>query len=511
MAQLDCQYPFNRSRHVPASLAPQPSPSLLVAPDGVTPSNTDLELFSTFCNSTVKISSGPFNQHFWQVDVPRAAARHPALWHAGIALAAINLSINNINVGATTNCKNYSASRHGAPQNAQYVQALTHYNKSIQHLRRSIATSDSDSDNKSSLTYADKEMAIMTNILYVGIAGVLEDDAQRVSHSHNLLRLLESVRFGDDDPRQRRGSIMAHDALLSLVFGLEGSTSGITPRGNRAWAVKVPPSRGPFTSVTQAYLAFLPLVHQKLQDEDKLSGCTGDMAKFLTYLGEVKRFEQNLSDLDGSKLAWSKDDAESLAIMGQHVKLIKIRRQSVLATTRADFMRHDERFMHELERIEDLLSKEPPGCRAPAYVPGQPYLYSVSHGSLLEHIVTYTHNAAIRRRGIEMMRKWPYKENGMCGPENARFYETFIQHELSGPARTRESQLAGNAVIPKYRNGGLKGRAFDGMRECECLYALYVCRDHRVAMFDTAADLDSHSLASAYELRHDIPPTRYYV
>lgn len=402
--------------------------------------------------------------------------------------------------------------RYGVPRNRQYVQALSHYNSSIQHLRRSLTATD----NQTNLSYFDKEMAVMTNVLYVGIAGILEDDEQRSSHCHNLLRLLESVRFGEDDPGSRRG-VMAYDGLLSLVLSLEGSTPGITPRSERAWSVKVPPAYGPFASVTEAYISFLPLIHHELRDREASWGCSSDLVRFPRFIKVLEQFQESLSNLKSTVQCWSREDDECVAVMGQHLKLTMIGAEALMAPSREEFLKHDAKYTHELDRIESLLTEEAfqvePGCRAPRYVPGQPYLYSLSYGSLLEHTVAYSHNEATRRRGIAMMRKWPYKENGMCGHENARCYENFIAHELSGPERTRAHQLAGNPVIPKYENGCVQGRKFDGTRECECLYGRYICREHKIISRVFDPDVDPHTLllTSKYELRNDIPGTRYSI
>lgn len=133
-----------------------------------------------------------------------------------------------------------------------------------------------------------------------------------------------------------------------------------------------------------------------------------------------------------------------------------------------------------------------------------PFMFSPSFGNLVENIVSRLGNLAIRRRGIKIMRKWPYKESGTRSEDAIVFIEAAIEHEITGPARTRASQLAGNPVLPMYENGEVEGREFDGTKACECIIGLFVCLEHKWSQFrvDSTSERPCHEFISKYELRN---------
>lgn len=472
-----------------------------------------MDLFGLFCTSTVKSASQTFSQSFWQVDVPRAAATYPSLWHAGVALAAINQSVRQVSRSDPGKTQALGSSPNG---NHYYVKALAHYNKSIQHLAIAL------SKGSGRLPYAVIEMAVMTNVLFFGIANTLDDQKQVCSLYRNFISLLETLRFGDDadgdevsSSVERRGGVITYRELLALVLSIDGSghpNSGVLPRSCRPWVIKVPCYES-FTSVAEAHMTFLTLLYSELQpNRGGKKTLEHTQTASVARLALLRRFEINLDDLEStlsSRLAQL--DRQVILYMRKVTLVHKIKEQSALMNNRLDVIREEEKLLPILDYIQQALLKSTDGNGDKADPPS--FRFAHSFGTLLEQIVGGLNNVNIRRRGIALMRKWPYKEGDLRSEDSVTFYEAVIQHELTGPDRTRALQLQGKAISPTYENGDRISGIFDGTRDCECIRELYVCQDHKLGHRKAHVETEPHyfELVSRYELRTGLPYTRYYV
>lgn len=459
-----------------------------------------MDIFGLFCSSTVKDCGGLFNSSFWQVEVPRAAAVYPSMWHAGIALAAINQSVKQTSPQPTTDPWRKSH---------YYQEALTHFNKSIQHLSKALQ------ERGGKLSYMDKEMVLMTNLLYYGIANMLNDPSQVIMLHKSFNSLLEQLRFGDDDPSQCRG-IMGYKELLALILCVDacaGCNEALPSRSARSWTVSVPAYQS-YQTVTEAYISLLPIVHWNMQGEEeaKLARNAGKAASAIR-LAQIRRFERRLADLLASLPSPTNEDREAIEYMQHFASVHKIREQSTSKASRLDVIMGEEKLIPILDYLDRSLTESSSTDSCSPVLHSPPLRYSHYSGYLLERIVGWAHSVEIRRRGIALMRKWPYREGDKYSYQSSFFYETVVQHDLAGPDRTRALQLAGNPIIPSYRNGELVDRLFDPLRECECVRGVYVCSDHKLGSLRMQMKFKPRyfALASRYEARHNIGYTRYYL
>lgn len=443
-----------------------------------------------------------FNPSFWQIDVPRAAAVYPSMWHAGIALAASNLSVKQANIQPDSNLRK---------SNHYYREALTHFNKSIKHLSKVLQ----ERDGTPNFSYMDKEMLLMTNILYFGVVIMLNDPGSIASLHKHFILLLDRLRFGDDEPAVCRG-IMGYDELLAVVLcidGCGGCKEELQLRYTRPWAVKVP-SYESYKSTAEAYIDFLPLVHWNLKSQDE-AALARDASKpaLATRLAQLRRFERKLTDLLHSLSPPTREDREAIEYMQHYVDVQKINEQSAHKTNRLDVITEERKLLPVLDYIDRSFSQSSGSYSSPGQQSSPPVRYSHYSGYLLERIVSWTHSEEVRRRSIDLMRKWPYVAGNKYNYNSSAFYEAVVEHELAGPTRTRASQLAGHPIIPEYVNGGLIDRVFDGTRHCECIPALYVCSDHRLGSLRVQIKSKPRyfSLASVYEVRHNLGFARYYL
>lgn len=381
-----------------------------------------------------------------------------------------------------------------------------HFNRSIQQL--SIVVEE----RRGELSYMDKEMLLMTNILYYGIVTMLNDVTQVILLHKSFLSLLEKIRFGEDDPSQCRG-IMGYNELLALVLCLDGNKGNeeLPPRSKREWVVGVPCYES-FRSTSEAYIAFLPLVHWYLQSDDgiKLPRDTTNKAAAATRLAQLSRFEKGLGELLSTLSPPTPGDRAAITYMHYYVQVRKIHEQCALARNCLQIMKEEEKLIPILGYLERIL-----GQTNSCSQDHNSLLMRYSHysGYLLERIVGRTHNVEIRRRALRMMREWPYLELHAYSINTAVIYGAIIDYELAGPRRTGTSQLSGNPMSSDYENSSLLERVFDGTCECGCIYGLYICRDHKIGGMRVQMKTTPRyfSLASRYEARHNLEYTRFYL
>lgn len=193
----------------------------------------------------------------------------------------------------------------------------------------------------------DKGMAIMTNQLYIGIAGIIDDEWQIQSHQKNLLRLLESFRFGENDEdvdnnnnnNTSQEGIMYHDVLFSLILSIYGEiipTPEIQHRWDRKWPVKVP-----MYDAYDVRLHFvLPPIMLKLLDQDipYISAPTVSI-RLEPWHNHLRQFRRNLDKFQSSARSWSREEQKSLEIIRQNIELLNIKARRPYAKTRDEFIR----------------------------------------------------------------------------------------------------------------------------------------------------------------------------
>lgn len=493
-ARLVCDLPFAKETPIAHKLVLL-QPSTALHPHQVQPEAYEIDLFGYFRSTLVRNVSGPFNQTFWRIDVPSAAQAYPALWHATIALTAI---LQNTRATAQVS---------GPLRGHHYILALKHFNKSIRHLLEALTAA------RSNMSYADKEMIIMTNFIYIGICSMFRDPTLINSHYKNLIDIIEQLRFGEEDPKTRRG-IMSYDGLMCVILTLEGdmdSHEHLVDRWERPWIVKTPKHYS-FATMEQAYQSFLPLVFAGLLDKDEVRdyGYYGP-TRYLARQRMLKAYKLKLDDFELSGGVISDIDREAMNAIRLLYKVLHMKEVMLAQKSRQDRMQHELKYDAVLDEINVMLSRaslNSEGYHSPE-VPS--IVYAPAVGSAIIAVLESLTNSNIRQKCVHVMLKWPLKETSICNDVRALFYTAIMEHERTGPERTRASQHAGNAVIPTFPNGSLPEGEFDGCAGCECITGEFTCRDHKLGQLvfiNTSIPL-SVGLRTWYEVRHDWPLTYY--
>ncbi|CEJ81455.1 hypothetical protein VHEMI01577 [[Torrubiella] hemipterigena] len=431
-------------------------PSVYIFPHGLPVSDTEINLFGSFHNDIVKIVSGPFNQIFWQVDVPTAAQAYPSLWYAAISLTAIHQSV-----------------RVRSPSNSHYMLALTYFNKSLRCLAQVLA------ERQGNLQYMDKEMVIMTNIIYIGICSMLKDSPQSVLHAQNLANLLEKLRFGEESPSDRRG-ILRYDDLLSVVLAIDGSTDiteGFQHRWEREWVVALP-KYAAFSSVTEAYIGMLPYMHSGINDQ----AIAQNNPKALKQ--QIKTYAAKLDEFQYGRRFNNSNDWKSLQTIRLHLSFLNLRAEKRVEHGTAEYALLERKTNALLDEIDQVLSSNIVSSPYMGHEGIPAFSFSPALGCLLETIFDRTFIVSIRRRVISMIKKWPYREGGISSGQSAAMFDAVMQHELRGSPP---------------------------VQDCTCIPHVYVCRQHTYRWYcirNTRAG-QVLMLKNAFERDHELPSTSY--
>ncbi|CEJ92414.1 hypothetical protein VHEMI08068 [[Torrubiella] hemipterigena] len=502
-ARFDCEYPKLLSKKRPPVLVLQPSSSS--QPAGTEHVGYETELFGCFRTFIVASLGGSFNHLFWRVDVPAAAQIHPSLWHSALAIAAIHHSARLQK--ARVRESGIKQLQRNVIRNHYYILALTHYNKSIRHVADLLG-----SRHLHSLTYMEKEMVIINNILYLGICSMLEDPIQQNSHNTNLFNFLEAVRFGEEDPSTHSGVARFED-LLSVVLAIDGSFDGNekTPdREFRAWAVAIPKHYA-LQTITQAYLEILPVVYRRLAFSDtEILPSTGQAMEEILRQKRIRSFEAKLDAFEKGHRNLNQRDREAVEMMRLYMQCMNIRSEILGKTSREDAMEHDAKWIAVVDQIGDLQARTTPLDRPYSHEIA-PITFAPSLGALLGTVAASAHNVDTRRKAVDLMKKWPFKENNTSSEEEAVGFEAMIDFGLRGPERTRPWQQAGLPILPTFENGSLESGIFDGCKGCECIYGRFICKDHKLGRYtpDMTSVPPRIGLLSMYERRHELPLTWY--
>lgn len=453
----------------------------------------------------VTVVSGPFNHEFWKIDVPTAAQVYPSLWHATVALTAMYKSIKM----DKKPIRPPVGSKALPSRNQLYIVALTHFNKSIQCLARDIS---SYTGPLTDMKYRDKEMILMTNIMYIGLCGMLGDDRKISSQCLAFTNMLEAMRFGEEDPASRQG-IMAYDDLISiaLIFDATITTHMNKPgRWKRGWCIQCPKFES-FTKMTHAHLALLPTQFMVLNAYKDIMGDGGFAALKNTFrLDMLESYVDKLDSFEASGRIVAQHDLDTLKTIRLFIDTTFIREEFALATTRDAAMAADRKLFGILDRLDEAM-RQTSLLDMPYSTEPPPFIFAPSFGRLVQIVLSVSSNPSVRRKAIELLKKWPHNEAGSHSDENALLAELSLHHSVTGPERTLPWQRAGMPIQSSFEPGDEPGEPFDGHNSCHCIPEIYICRDHKLGDFkkQVIGSSPTIGMVSWYELRNKLPYTWY--
>lgn len=168
-------------------------------------------IFHNFCSETSGRLSGLFNREFWTRSLPKAAQSHLALWHAGLAVSAMQIYRDSVRGVSSVDV-----------QNEQYEFALTHFNRAIATMAGMIQGG--------LVGRGDLDVVLLTSVLFIAINNLLEDKEKSGQHARSALTLFDHWDFaGMARQRATDPTVIDTDALcivysqLAVTYDMEMS------------------------------------------------------------------------------------------------------------------------------------------------------------------------------------------------------------------------------------------------------------------------------------------------
>lgn len=413
----------------------------------------DRQMF--FIMRTVALHSfyGAFGRGFWIGDVVRAAQTYPAVWHIGLAVAAVYRSLHDEEM--TTSGR------------SQYlVYGLQQYGKCI----RSII----DIARKARITYADKETVLLSNIMLIGFCCMLKDNTSALDHMGKGLQAFYQWRFWEVpqvEPTTQRSTILDIPSVVALFrrFELQYVMSDRIDT-EAGWQVQPPaqqPSTAPFTSSTEACAEFMSLQLGFLT-ASVVHFDTGGLIESSNLAPDHRHTYRVWFNIWKTKLAGFMDtpnfrdsDLEcvlTLQIWSQVVEiLLHLQKVDGLSRDLAydEWFPAFERIASLTNQLYDEMAKNADSASLP--VLSSAFSFSLSVVEPLS-LMGRCRDGTLRRKTISFLRKWPRKDGLWDAKMLASMLETTMLFEEGF-----------STLDPTARSD-----------DCQCIAQTYICGLHRV-------------------------------
>ncbi|KAK2597412.1 hypothetical protein QQS21_005960 [Conoideocrella luteorostrata] len=415
--------------------------------------------------------AGVFDQDFWKIDLLQATRQYPAIWHAGLALAAMHRTMTSIPDLARRTRPNY-----------YYLLALQHYNLSIKYLLR-IAHQEQH-------TNADQETLLMASLLFMGLCCVQGDTRQTIIHAQNTLALFYHWRFWKhlEEPRHigQQACVLRGSSLVTLITYVEGQFMHKLPYiQSPAWRGGLNPQKcspKPFLSTTEAWSELVPLMNG-MRDSWPLFEAPASIAQphvdmYLAYRLEICNWiSKYRSFYQQREPVYEQSDWESLVILRLYQLCLEIHTNVNTSESALMFDKHLAKFKHILvllrELFEQKLSRDREGPREDL---SPSFSFALSAGEILACIGKNCRDGAMRREATALLRCWRMKDGIWDGALSASITETVIRVEESG---IEDRQLSVASDDDDYDDDD-DDDGDDGDDDCKCIRNGFICADHRV-------------------------------
>lgn len=224
------------------------SPSAKLCPLDRDPHHDEVSMFGIFRDDFLSRLTGGIFTKVWSHDILQAAQTYPAVWHAGLAMAAAQKRSKiqgNEGNALESKTKYYSFS-------------LLHYNASIKYLMEIVSRKD--------LSDGDRETLLVTSVLFLSLCALQNNTKDALVHAQSGTNLYYQWDMCDSEIEASRKGVLSIESLNILITTLECTYTGsvmhsIIPK-KWDWTSRPLPncSAIPFESLSAAYTEFIPLL-----------------------------------------------------------------------------------------------------------------------------------------------------------------------------------------------------------------------------------------------------------
>lgn len=403
---------------------------------------------------TVQHVSSNFDYSFWTVDVLQATQAYPAIWHAGLAMAAMH---------QRHRLTDDTAESREARQEC-YRFALVQYNTSIKHLIEITSRAVKH------LTYVDQQVVLLASVLYVVLCGLQGDTPQAISHAKNGLQLFYSWRFWEYTERHNSNSshVVNPSSIVTLLSNVEGQFANRLDR----FLSEIPRSRGPVIPFKCSPKPFASITEGNAERQNISTPVMNYYKQWRTVTDPVQaaavyralRYENALwhakwVDFERSQESKDLQPQEREAMLA--VRLAGLASNAVLRMRPGDPLSTFDKCQDIFTRMVDIadqvrqLRTQNSGTREPST-----FAFSSAVTERLRFVAMRA-NKALRLRAIDLLENWPIKE-GFWDPKLIA-------------AMCREIMTVEQEAALATSNGDSKG-----LPSCPCVLGSFICEDHRI-------------------------------
>lgn len=463
----------------------QRQPTIPTWPIGVHYSREAVELFDYFRTNLVAQFAGSFDENFWTKSILQATALHPAVWHACNALAAVSRSYKLI-----SDAKHMSKTGRRDPDTAI---AIRQYSLSVRCLVQIVSKSD--------LSLTDKEILLVTNMLFIILCRLRADMKEAYVHLYNGLKLFSQWGFAEkihSPDRNESDSLLSLNSLRPVFLRMYYQTAPIREWENESWNKQycineILPI--PFLNATDAFFEVELLCHSLRMDNQLMS----DFSKPAS-IGPPKNSRQAIwasFRLWKSKYANFKRSRRFKEAKESSIIIIDIYEVLLDVMSKIDYadILSVDKFESSYRVIIGLAEKlggleATNGEDNPTQkMPVRQFAVTPAVCDAMYHVVYWSRNPLVRRRAIHILdsRK---RDECMIGPEvqawvcrSNMYFEERVWHDASLALETPG---------------------------CNCRANEFICRFHRI--IDTSVRFDDefqfrHRIKTVYDVENDLPGT----
>ncbi|KAG8424809.1 hypothetical protein J3458_001571 [Metarhizium acridum] len=463
-----------------------PQPDLTLAPPGIEPSHMHRQVFMTLCRATVNQIAGCFDPAFWAHDILRATQVSPAVWHAALALAAMD-------------CRKKIPAETEKPARQQYYTfSLLEYNKSI-HQLITIARQIDDT------SFNDQETILISNALLFGLDCLQGHHKEATAHARNSIELFYRWRFWEQAEKSAasstRSSLVHSGSLIALIMNFECQFINrlshlISPTwlGNKKlWKS----SSESFTSVTDAYLEFLPLL-TSFMDATRFIGSPPDLVQprpdiQVAYRHEFMNWNTKFDDMLRLQNPSTPSDLEGIAVLQMFFTTLEIGFKIDLAASQVAYDVCESLFERIINQAEDLYKIIAVGVHQEKTATS--FSFSLPLSDVFIYTANNCRNSVLRRRLMSLVRKWPHSDGLWNSKLTVTLCEAVVLAEEYWMSAARKKPILTADV-------------------CYCIPTTFVCDNHRVRDLDTYFTSERQArvwLRTVGDLRNNLPGTEITV
>lgn len=427
--------------------------------------------------------AGPFDEAFWTRSILQATSIHPAVWHACNALAAVSRSYKLV-----SDSRHMSKTGKRDPDTAIAIQQ---YSMSVRSLVQIVT--------QPALSLADKEILLVTNMLFIILCRLRADMKEAYLHLYNGLKLFDqwglSEKINSSDPAEV-DSLLPLNSLRPVFLRMYYQTAPMRDWENKAWNKQycineILPI--PFLNATDAFFEIELLCHSLRMDNQLMTDFSTP-----SPAGPIRSSRQAIwasFRLWKYKYANFKRSQRFKSVKPSAATIIDIYEVLLDVMSRVDYTdilsldKFEPSYKVVVQLAEKLGKIEAMhgGDKVSQGVPKRQFAVTPAVCDAMYHVVYWSRNPLLRRHALRILESRKIDEC-MIGPE--------VQAWICRSNMLFEERVWNDPGLAAHTPG------------CCCAPGTFICRLHRIVHTSIRFDNEfifRQTVRTVYDLENDLP------